>query len=112
MESKTLSWENLTRGDCTLNNGVLTLFDDGRVSWSASVRSSDASGPFSDSDSWQMTITLQDAYRNPIVTLPQLGSPSMTSDNMSYSWNQDFPSVPAVAQRFNDITRASSSSHC
>jgi hypothetical protein len=99
-DSLSFKWDVETAGDCTLRNGVLTVFANGTATFSASVSSKSPS--FFGGDYSRYWFVLYDVNNKPLVNFPRIDSPNMVYANDLKVWRDNFGGghFPDLKSRF------------
>jgi len=110
---KSWSWPTQRAGDgkCTMDNAVLTIMADGRVTFSANTSTT---GPewAQGNDVYILWLTVRDGSSNPIMDLPELDGPQMNTSHHPFSWNANIGPFDVLRTRFNDLQIVDGRQHC
>ncbi len=111
--SLTFSFPTQHAGDCTMSNPVLTVFADGKVTFSATVQSSSPS--LFGGDTYREWWVIMDGAEKAILNLSQINSPNMViGDAGPKSWYENWGGVafPELSSNFTRIEYAGGTQQC
>ncbi len=94
LRSKTVSWSNLSAGDCVEPSGTLTFYSDGTGVWSTTTYTNHTHS----GDTWRSSFQVMTAQGAGLFNLGQWNSPRMDDGNPPprYNWGDNFAFNPEL----------------